>query len=168
MEFKFQYFWARTFLLLPLIIVLPIVEYEIFVRFKIFNLIFFLLFSIGITFIVAFKLYRRTGMIFIKTGYVTICDEKICIQKGKKYIIEKGNIRNVEIKKIKIYDVCMAMFTLTYEKNYKKRKLYIYSEDVEKSIKKCTLWGVYQEVKKYINVIHNKDRNYVKSGAGEP
>lgn len=152
-NFKYQNLMLRALVLLPLVIILPLLEFLLvqWLAIQISNIIFYVA-SILIMFAVVFLLFRFTGSLFVKSGKFDIVNNCIVIEMGKKsFTISIDDIKKADCSQSGIYGVKFATLVIEYIQDDKEKHLQIMSVDLKKkALKDTDVWAVFEMVKSVI------------------
>jgi hypothetical protein len=100
-EFQYQNYWKRAFFLLPLIMILPYIEYEL-LEDVVTGILSYLVICTIVTFLLVFTLHKHTSRWFTKFGTMKITDLEVYIECGKRKAQLSG-IKKVELESKKLY-----------------------------------------------------------------
>lgn len=142
-EFQYQNYWKRAFFLLPLIMILPYIEYEL-LEDVITGIFGYLVICTIVTFLLAFTFYKHTNRWFTKGGTMKITDLEVYIECGKRKA-QLSEIKKVELEEKKLYGTRFGLLIITFVKAGKEEMYSIISEDLgTKKFEECSLWKCYE------------------------
>lgn len=144
-SFVYQSYWLRVLILLPIIVILPLIEY---IFLKPIGNIFFWGGATVITFAVAFMLYKPLGAIIKSNGTMEFSDIEIIIHQKKNTYIKIMNISDILCERRFLYGVEFCLLIISYINDEgKKRTIKIVSEDLNgRQIECCDLYKCYKQI----------------------
>lgn len=149
--FKYQNYWLRVFIPLPIIVLLPTIERTILENMSISS---FFIVSTIITMGIAFIYFKNSGSFFEKIGKIEFSKEYITIEKKYIKTIPYRDIISCALEKKKLYGIYFAVFRIEYIKGKKLKNYIIISEELKNiELKNCSLWNCYKMIEYQVEKI---------------
>lgn len=157
-HFRYQHYWMRALSLIPLIMILPLLEYGLLTALHI-NLPSIAFYVITVLIMYAFVnlCYPLAAGLFLDAGDLTLEGDTAVFQfKTQTVRIPCGSIAEISCDSVRLYRAALCRLTVVYQENSQMKDFKLFSEDLGTDCMQTTdVYRIYQLLLPHTNIQKN-------------